>query len=185
VNRYRLNALVVACSIALTPGLRAQSHQSANTLKLDRPGSGAKAKIADIAWLEGHWTGTGLGGEVEEAWGPPLGNSMIGMFRLLKGGKTVVCELCTIQEVNGSLLLKVKHFDANLVGREEKDASMDFPLVSLSQAEANFDGLTFRKAKDGDLSVFVLFHQRNGQEKEELFQYRQRLTPAGRTGSSN
>jgi hypothetical protein len=171
-------------AVWLTSSAAAQSHQSPNTLKLDRPGTSPKARIADIAWLEGSWTGTGLGGEVEELWGAPIGNSMLGTFRLVKNGQIVVCEILTIKEIDGSLVLKVKHFDSNLVGREEKDACLNFPLVKLDQAEANFDGLTYRKTNDGNLVAYVMIDSKNG-KREEPFHFRAAKTGTERRNGRN
>ena len=39
-----------------------------------------KATLADMSWLTGHWTGTALGGFVEEIWSEPRGGAMMGMF---------------------------------------------------------------------------------------------------------
>ena len=39
------------------------------------------AKIADIAWLQGHWVGKALGGDTEEMWMPPQHGVMLGMYR--------------------------------------------------------------------------------------------------------
>jgi hypothetical protein len=167
-------ALVVWLGVSAEPA-RAQSQSSANTLRLDRKENMAPAKIADLAWIQGRWVGQGLGGTAEEMWAPPLGNSMMGSFRLVKDGKVAFHELCTLVEEQGSVVLKLKHFDANLKGWEEKDKSVDFPLVRCSPNEAWFDGLTFRKTNDGDLHAYVLVDKKGDEVKEVKFVYH----PAG------
>ena len=57
-----------------------------NTLKLGDNKS-PKATLADIAWLSGHWRGEAFGGITEEIWSPPLGDSMMGSFKLVSEGK--------------------------------------------------------------------------------------------------
>src|SRR5262249_38284967 len=150
---------------------RAQEQQTANTLKFSGQTKPPKAKIADLAWLQGHWLGVGLGGTTEEFWAPPLGNSMMGMYRLVKDGKVVFSELLFILEVNDSLVLKLKHFDADFKGWEEKDVSRSFPLVKLAPNEAYFDGITIRKRDDGSLREFVAIRKKSGELKEEEFRY--------------
>jgi Domain of unknown function (DUF6265) len=163
--------VALLASALLAPSAVGQSRQSANTLKLDRPENQPKARVADLAWLEGTWAGTGLGGTVEETWSHPLGDNILGMFRLVKDGKVVFCELFAVIEVNGTLVAKVKHFDGKLVGWEEKDAAVNFPLVRLTPTEVNFDGLTYRKTDDGNLVAYVVIHRKNGETKEEAFHF--------------
>jgi hypothetical protein len=171
---HPIRALILTALLALMgiPAIASAGDSPSNTLKLDPRASPPKATIADMAWLQGRWVGTGLGGTVEEVWTPPSGNSMLGMFRLMKGDKIAFCEICTITEVGGSLLLRVKHFNGNLVGREEKDASIEFPLVKLAANEAFFHGLTYRKEADGSLRAYVVIHKKNGDTSEEAFQFR-------------
>jgi hypothetical protein len=150
----------------------AQEHQTPNTLKFDRAVKPARARIADIAWLQGHWIGEGLGGTTEEVWAPPLGNSMMGMYRLVKNGKVVFSELLFIVESDDSLVLKLKHFDADFKGWEPKDVALAFPLVKLAANEAFFDGMTIRRRGDGCLQAFVAIHKKSGEIREEEFRYK-------------
>jgi hypothetical protein len=150
----------------------AQTKQTASTLKLDAADHRAKAAIGDLRWLQGYWVGEGLGGTAEEIWSRPVGNSMMGSFRLVKGGKVLFHELCTIVEEDGSLVLKLKHFDAQLNGWEEKDKALNFPLVKRMATEAFFDGITFRKMRDGSLIAYVAIeNKKTGKVREEAFTY--------------
>lgn len=56
---------------------------------------------------------------------------MMGMYRLIRNAKPAFYELCTIVEENGSLVLRLKHFNPDLKGWEETDKTVDFPLVAL------------------------------------------------------
>lgn len=56
---------------------------TSNTLKLKEGASSPTAKISDMSWYTGRWTGKGFGGDLEENFGPAMGNSMIGSFRLV------------------------------------------------------------------------------------------------------
>ncbi len=68
--------------------------------------------------------------------------------------------------------VRIKHFDSNLSGWEEKDEFQAFPLVKLGKDEAWFDGMTFRKLPDGGLDVYVLIHKKDGSQVEERFPYK-------------
>jgi hypothetical protein len=100
-----------------------------HTFKLSAGKQSPAATIADMAWLAGHWTGEGLGGLIEEVWSPPRNGVMMGMFRLVRDGKPIFYELLTLAEERGSLTLRLKRFNADLTGWEEKDKTIDFPFI--------------------------------------------------------
>src|SRR5262245_36446194 len=133
------------------------------------------ATLADIAWLQGDWVGTGLGGDVEESWGPPGAGAMLARFRFVKGGKPVFYELVALAEAEGSLELRVKHFSPDLVGREDKDKAQVFPLVRLDGGPdggtAWFDGITFHRVDSDHMLCWVRI-VRNGTTRDERFDYR-------------
>ena len=130
-----------------------------------------KAKIEDVAWIAGHWQGEAFGGITEEVWSPPMGDGMVASFRLVVEGKTSFYEIETITEENGSLILRLKHFGADLKGWEEKDEAIDFPLVKLEPHKAYFDGMTFEKTSEDEMNVYVLMKYDDGTEKEMKFAY--------------
>ena len=69
-----------------------------------------------MAWLAGYWRGTGLGGECEELWSEPLADRMLGSFALVRDDKLVFSEALELVEEEGSLVLKIRHFDAGFDG---------------------------------------------------------------------
>jgi hypothetical protein len=170
-SRFRAILACAACICAANQA-GAQSQLSAHTLKLDKSTTPPKAKVADLAWIQGRWTGEAFGGTAEEVWSPPLGNTMLGMFRLVKDGKAVFYEICTFIEENDTVLLRLKHFHPDLKGWEEKDVSVSFPLIKLTKDTVWFDGLTFQKEPDGSLLVYLMIQPKNGKAHEEKFHYR-------------
>jgi hypothetical protein len=161
-------ALFMSHLVTSSGSVLGQSRPSPNILKLDQKEIVAKATIDDIAWLQGHWIGEGFGGTVEKFWTPPMGRSMMEAFRLIVDGKVVMHEICTMVEENGSLVYKVKHFDARLKGWEEKDACVDFPLVKLTATGAFFNGLTLQKKDDDTLVTYILIKSKKaGTTREE------------------
>ncbi len=102
------------------------------------PGS-IPAKIADVAWIAGHWETKRQGSILQEHWSEPAGDSMMGMFRWLKKDKTWIYELLAIREENGSLVFRFRHFSDKLHAWEEKEKPLMFRLVSLTEREAVFE----------------------------------------------
>src|SRR5262245_38795369 len=100
-----------------------------NTLRLSAGEKSAPAKITDMAWYAGRWTGTGFGGENEETWMPPNGGMMLGMYRLVQNGRPSFFELLEIYEVDNTIALRLKHFNPDLTGWEEKDKFVSMPFV--------------------------------------------------------
>jgi len=144
---------------------------SQNTLTLEDKDSPA-ASINDVAWIAGNWQGEALGGITEEIWTAPLGKSMMGSFKLVVNEIVQFYELCTITEENESLLLRIKHFDKDLKGWEEKDQSIEFPLVKIEKNKVYFDGLTFEKINEDELNIYVIFKDEGKEEVEMKFNYK-------------
>ena len=100
---------------------------------------------------------------------------MMGMFRLVKrdeAGKDAVTfyEFLTFVEQDGSILLKLKHFNADLSGWEEKDRFVTFRLVRVAPDAVYFDGLTFRRDAPDRLSIFLaLRDSKTGTVSETAF----------------
>ncbi len=154
-----------------TLSLAAQAKHTEHTFKFEKGSERPMASVKDLAWLEGHWRGTGLGGVVEELWSAPSEDALLGAFRLLKDGKTVFSELVTIVDDEGSLVLKVKHFTPEFVGWEEKGDSVDFRLVKLEPYKAYFGGLTIERVGANKLKMYLAMKSRAGELNEMFFEY--------------
>jgi hypothetical protein len=85
-------------------------------------------------------------------------------------------EILCISEDGGSLVLKLKHFNADLTGWEERDETVDFPLVKLGVDEAYFDGMTFHRSGD-ELQVFVASKSEDRAASELAFRYTRQSSP--------
>ncbi|MEP7361724.1 MAG: DUF6265 family protein [Acidobacteriota bacterium] len=130
------------------------------------------ATLKDVAWLEGKWSGTGLGGQAEDLWSSPAAGAMPGIFRLVKDGKVVFYELMTLVETEGSLELRLKHFHPDLKGWEEKDTVLSFPLTARDVNKLQFGGIVFERSVDDELTVTVTIRQRDGTTKDEPFRFK-------------
>jgi len=142
-----------------------------NTLVYDEAAGSPKAVLGDVAWIAGQWRGEALGGIVEENWSQPLGSSMMAAFKLTVNGQVRFYELETIVEQDDTLLLRLKHFTADLHGWETKDETVDFRLVKVTGDRVYFDGMTFEKVGDDEMNVYVVIGN-PGEEKETKFNYR-------------
>jgi hypothetical protein len=152
--------------------LGAQQEATDHTLALQPGKASPPASIDDVAWISGRWVGEAFGGQCEEVWLPPRAGNMIGMYRLTKDEKTVFFELFSLSEVDGSVLMRLKHFHPDLKGWEEKDETIDFPLVAFTETDLFFDGLTFHKVDDDRITVYLAVGSKDGQSREETFFYK-------------
>jgi hypothetical protein len=143
--------------------------QTANTIPAPADAPGPRATLQEFAWLVGDWVGTGLGGVSEETWSAPAAGAMMGMYRLVVNGAVSFYEFMTMVEENGSLVLKLKHFNADLTGWEEKDRFVSFRLAKLAPNEAWFGGLTFRRLDANRLEIFLALRDKSGSVREEKF----------------
>lgn len=167
-----LSTLVLLTSFVCIGSVWGQAENTANTLKLGPEAKSPQAKIESLAWIAGDWQGEALGGKFEESWNTPSGDSMLGMFKLVNDGKTTFSEHMSILTKDDSLVLRLKHFDGQLHGWEDKDQTVDFPLVKLTDTEAYFSGLTMRKTGKDTLSIFVATKSADGAVKELEFHAR-------------
>lgn len=162
----RLALLLLACAVV---GAHAAEPTpvTANTWRLAKDAPRPPARVEAAAWLAGQYVGTGLGGEVEYQWLPPRAGGMFGTFRSIRDGRTVFSEIITLAEIDGSLVLRVKHFSPEFVAWEEKDKHIEFKLIAAGADELRFDALTLRRAAGG-LKIFLAM-RRNNELREEIF----------------
>lgn len=106
------------------------------------------ASIEQLSWLVGQWSGTSIdGAPAIESWLPPVGGTMVGTFvQETDEGAIMFTEHMYIVAKGDSLAIKVKHFNADLTGWEEKDDMLTFRLVAMEECAAYFNALTLRCA---------------------------------------
>ena len=130
----------------------------------EEPAKGpARTSLADVAWIAGHWEDRSDGSLSEEVWTAPEGDSMLGMWRLVLGGKAKVLELLTISVTQEGVVLRLRHFDSALVAREEKTQAIVLKAIRHAPGEVAFEGpavgaegtvrITYRKIGDDALAV--------------------------------
>lgn len=136
------------------------------------------ASIEQLDWLVGQWSGEGIqGAPAMESWLPPLGGTMVGTFvQETDEGAIMFTEHMYIVEDGDSLALKLKHFNADLTGWEEKDDMLTFRLVAIEECAAYFNALTLRCA-DADMPGEGLVAAVRMQSGEELVFRFERQSP--------
>jgi len=113
------------------------------------------ATLDQMDWLVGQWEGKGIrGAPAMESWLKPMGGMMVGTFvQEDADGAIMFTEHMYLVQEDGSLALKLKHFNADLTGWEEKDDFLTFRLVAIEPCVAYFNALTLRcadKEKPGE-----------------------------------
>lgn len=134
------------------------------------------ATIAEAAWLVGDWIGTGIAGaEAAESWLPASGGTMVGVFVQEKpDGSIMFTEHMYLSEEAGSLVVKLKHFNPDLTGWEEKDKMVSFPLIGIEPCKAYFRSLTYRCDGEDGLLVAVRMKSEGEAVNELVFRFKRR-----------
>ena len=100
--------------------------------------------LEQLSWLSGCWTGTGLGGEVEECWMKSADEKFTGVFQMMKDGQQKFSEIVMIGRFDGKLGMRVKHFDASFKQWESDQwVGHTFPFVEIGENFIQFEGLRY------------------------------------------
>ncbi len=172
-------AAVILTLMLLSTSTSAQQRLTEHTLDLAPGQTPPPATIADMAWLAGHWTGDGLGGRSEEIWSPPDHGVMMGMYRNIKGNAALFYELLTLSEEKGSLVIRLKHFNPDMTGWEEKDQSVSFPFVAKRDGVLHFSGMAFKPTSPDTVTIYLAIGNRQDKTvREAEFHYTRVKPPA-------
>jgi len=160
-----MNRLVAALLLACGSGAFAADPFTEHTRRLGEGEARPPATLADAAWLAGSWTGTAFGKQFEEVWNPASADSMIGLFKLYDDEGVAFYEIMLLDVRDGTLSLKVRHFDADFSAGEDKDEFVDFRLVAIEDGALHFGGLSLYR--DGDDAIDGWIVMRRGDEVTE------------------
>jgi hypothetical protein len=128
-------------------------------------------QLENIKWISGNWKGEAFGGQTEENWSEPSGGSMMATFKLINDGEVSFYEIEIIREIENSLILQLKHFDNDLKGWETKNETVDFPLIAITPNRVTFEGMSFEKVSDTEMTVFVDIENEKGEIDIVEFNY--------------
>ena len=163
----------LALALSLAPAALAQQ-----TRVLAAGARSPAAKISDLGWLVGQWTGEGFGATLYETYSAPIGGQMPGHFYVAKDGKPSLYEFVMIAEVGDSIEYRVRHFNPDMTAWEDKAHFIRFPLVAFDRDNWYFEGLTIRRTGPDTAEHVVLIKSKDGKEEEAVLKYR-RVRPAG------
>lgn len=168
-----LGALFVAAALAAPGDLVAQSAS----------GRSAPA-LAELEWLAGAWVLERPGEHLEERWSGPVGNSMVGHFRWIRGGELWITELVSItEEEDGSVLFRLRHFGAEMTPWEAEDDPFTYRLTESEAGRATFTIIEPRPGRPhrftfmplpGDSLLVRLEGEEDGRPSTQDFRYGRR-----------
>jgi Domain of unknown function (DUF6265) len=161
VRKCSYTLLVLAWLVALSSVTHAQ--RTATVLK-------------PLSFLSGHWRSESPGEVEEEYWSPPVGESMVGTFRVVKDRDAVFYEFWAVEVEDGNAVFKMKHFNRGLFGWEDKNDMVRLALSVKAEKNVSFtsqDGnLDLRYEQKGDELISTLRRVKDGKTKEDVFRFR-------------
>lgn len=166
--------MAVAALLLLAPPVFAAEAPLEHTRTAPAEAPRPRASLAELSWLVGEWQGPGVGGAPsQETWSSALGGLMAGTFVQGDGkGGVMFSEVMQIAPDGESLVVRLKHFNADLTGWEEKDKSIAFRLIGREGDAWYFNGLTYRRESRGRLLVAVRMRDKDGSVSELVFRFR-------------
>ena len=175
----RVQVLIAAVALLMPPTQSRAGEAPARTelTRVAEPGAPRPAaRLGELDWLVGTWEGEGIGGSpAMESWARPIGGAMPGIFVQTDGkGGTMFSEYMQIAPDGESLVVRLKHFNADLTGWEEKARTVNFPLVTRSQNALYFNGLTYERQGRNRLLAAVRMRKADGSHNELVFRFRRK-----------
>lgn len=97
--------------------------------------------IAGLAWMSGRWVIEGPGQYLEESWGVPRGDALVGTFRWSRDGALWLYELMSVEQDEDAVpVFRLRHFSRQLEPWEsEADAAMTYPLAESGPGRVVFE----------------------------------------------
>ena len=171
-----LRVWTVFVAVVFCGAAEAQSPRTEHTFSLDDPEQRPRATLDAVSWLVGSWTGEAFGSTFEEVWNPPSAGSMVGFFKLLNGDEVSFYELLLLVEEEGSLSLKVKHFNPDFTAWEDKADYIDFRFVKAEPDAVHFSGISFYRIDDETMHAYIVMRSGDSVREEKLL-YRRSALP--------
>lgn len=96
---------------------------------------------------------------------------MVGHFRLEQGGAPALYEFMVLDEFEGGLRMRVKHFNPTFVGWEERDAWHTFGFVSVGPGTLTLDGLELLREDSDRLTMQLHIGRADGSTETETLHF--------------
>jgi len=169
MKNFKQLAIVLVVQCTFICALMAQS--GTDNSETSQTQNKIESQLTKLNWLVGHWIGDGFGGISEEIWTRPVDGAMMGMYRHIKDGKVNFYEFMNIVEIEGKIEMRIKHFNNDLTGWEEKDKYMTFPFIKANENYFEFDGLIFHKLSEKDMQITLVIGDKEGNTRTEVFTF--------------
>jgi hypothetical protein len=161
----------LAWTAGMASSLLAGHANAQKTRELPAGQEPAKARLSAFAWMAGRWVGEGLDSRLEEVYSPPAGGVMLGHFLAYDDKGASFYELITLREESGSVTLRLRHFNADLTAWEDKNTTVEFPLVAIEKDHFYFSGLTIERVSANETRHFVMLKSQSGGLQERMTHY--------------
>lgn len=102
---------------------------------------------------------------------PPANGRMFGIFSQYNDSELVFTEFMEITQEDGEFLLRLKHFNPDFPGWEEKTDYVTFKLESVSDNTAAFSGLSYQVNDQHELTISLRMRQGDGSITTEQFSF--------------
>lgn len=155
-------AALVALILLSSASAHAAEPRTEHTYQLAPDETRPAASLEDASWLVGSWTGTGFGQRFEQVWNAPTADSMVGLFKLYGDDGVAFYEILLLVVEDGTLSLKVKHFNPDFTAWEDKSDYVNFRLVKKEADALHFGGLSFYKCGNRAMDGYILM--RSGED---------------------
>ena len=136
-----------------------------------------KTSVKDLAFMAGTWTLKHEWGDMEEFWGPPMGDNMVSTFRCVKDGKIVFYEFMAIEQSDSGPVMKLRHFNKGSIGWEDKDKPYLMPVIKLTANQVTFQSLdksvliTYKRISPQKMDCILDEKGKDGKWKKDVFNY--------------
>ena len=122
-----------------------------------------EANVDQLTWLTGSWKGDGFGGTSEETWSAAENGVMMGMFRHHKADGSLNFYEFLVISADG---LRLKHFNPDMTGWEEKDDFLHFKFKSQGADFVEFGGLKFEMVGEDRMNISLKMRRGDGLHTE-------------------
>ena len=102
----------------------------------------------------------------------PKNGVMVGMYRGLKDDASTFNELLVLREEAGSLIIRLKHFNPDMTGWEEKAQVVTMPFVGKKDGIVHFDGMAFQVTGPDTVTCYLAIENtKDNTVREAIFTY--------------
>ena len=108
-------------------------------------------------------------GRSEEMWMPPAGARMFGIFKQSDDSGLIFSEFMEITNVEGEFVLRLKHFNPDFSGWEEKTEHVTFRFESVVENKVVFGALSYERVSENKLRVELRLRESDGKFHTEVF----------------